>query len=116
MINGALQTNRRRLYQSGEIKFSVTMVTKVTNVSIVIFATMVTKVTNILLVVLVTRMHLKCLVLLKFPAINNYSSSSSTACNVLRDILNDSGKWLSSLRSPCGEIVGCAKNMISVSE
>ena len=50
-------------------KFLVTMVTKVRNVRIVIFATMVMKVTNILLVVLVTRMHLKCLVLLKFHAL-----------------------------------------------
>ena len=45
------------------------MVTKVRNVRTVTFATMVTKVTNILLVVLVTRMHLKCLVLLKYPAL-----------------------------------------------
>jgi hypothetical protein len=75
------------------------MVTKVTNVPIVIFATMVTKVTNILFVVLVTQMHLKYLVVLKFPAINNDSSSnSSTGCNVLSDILSDSGKRLLSLR------------------
>jgi hypothetical protein len=55
------------MQQSGEWKVPATMVTKVTNVPIVIFATMVTKVTTILLVVLVTRMH-KCVVLLKFPA------------------------------------------------
>lgn len=66
----------------------VTMVTKVTNVP-----TMVTTVTNILLVVLVTRMHPKCMVLLfTYPVFySNNNNSRSTACNVLCDVISDSG-------------------------